>query len=200
MGTASVEPKARLNRRTAIPALIGNPDDFLIIAGLGGSAKDIGALTQETPNVFLFSGAMGGALPTALGLALAQPQRRVLCVTGDGDLLMSLGMLATIGAAKISNLAVVCVDNALYQETGSQASHTGKGVNLAAIAQGAGFPVVRDVSREQEIADASAVLRQSNGAAFVLLRVDDTPPPPYRRNSHAAERKAAFRHALLGTR
>lgn len=196
----SQQSGSRLDRRTAIPALIGDHGDFLIIAGLGGSAKDVGALTRETPNAFLFAGAMGGAVPTAFGLALARPDKRVLCVTGDGDLLMSLGMLATIGAMQPANLAIVCVDNALYQETGSQASHTGRGVNLAAIAEGAGFSVVRDVSSTEQIADASAVLRQSNGPAFVLLHVDETPPPNYKRNSHAVETKAAFRKALLGTR
>ena len=193
-------PARRLDRRTAVPALIGDSSDFLIIAGLGGSAKDVGALTREAPNAFLFSGAMGGALPAALGLALAQPERRVVCVTGDGDLLMSLGMLATIGAMQPPNLAIVCVDNALYQETGGQPSHTGRGVNLAAIAEGAGFAVVRDVAGADQIADASTTLRHSNGPAFVLLRVDDTPPPHYKRNSHATETKTAFRRALLGTR
>lgn len=200
MKPESTRAAYKLNRQTAVPALIGKHEDFLIVSGLAGPAKDIGALTKETPNTFLFGGAMGGALPMAFGLALAQPDRRILCVTGDGDLLMCLGMLATIGAMKPSNLAVVCVDNALYQETGSQDSHTGMGVNLAAIAEGAGFSVVRDVDSEEKITDASTVLRQSNGPAFVLLRVDATPPPKYVRNWQASEAKTAFRKALLGTR
>ena len=107
----------RLDRAEAVPALVGNPDDFLIVAGLAGPAKDIGALTRDGANAFIFAGAMGGAVTTALGLALAQPNKRVLCVTGDGDLLMSLGALATVGVMQPSNLSIVCVDNALYQET-----------------------------------------------------------------------------------
>ncbi|MEM1307325.1 MAG: thiamine pyrophosphate-dependent enzyme [Pseudomonadota bacterium] len=189
----------RLNRQEAVPRLVGDPSDFLIVTGLAGPAKDIGHLTQEAPNAFLFGGAMGGAVPAALGLALAQPDRRVLCVTGDGDLLMSMGTLATIGALGVANLAVVCVDNALYQETGGQTSHTAMGVDLAAIASGAGFGAVRTVNAEDQLADASTLLRQSNGPAFVLLQVDGTPPPKYLRNWNAAERKAMFRRHVLGS-
>ena len=190
----------RLNRTTAVPKLIGNPDDFLIIAGLAGPAKDIGAMVGDAPNTFQFGGAMGGALATALGLALAQPSKRVLCVTGDGDLLMSMGSLAMIGALKPANLSVVCVDNALYQETGGQASHTSMGINLATVAAGSGFPVTRDVTTEAEVEEAAGVLRQTNSPSFVLLRVDASKAPSRKRNLHAAEAKTAFRQALLGTR
>jgi len=191
---------SRLQRAAAVPRLVGDPDDFLIVSGLAGPAKDIGALTQEAPNTFLFGGAMGGALPMALGRALAQPDKRVLCVTGDGDLLMSLSTLATIAALKPANLAVVCVDNALYQETGGQVSHTAQGVDLAKIAAGAGFAATRDVTQDDQLEDASQILRQTNGPAFVLLRVDQSPPPKYARNWQASEMKLAFRKALLGTR
>lgn len=190
----------RLDRTKAVPKLIGNPDDFLIITGLAGPAKDIGAMVGDAPNTFQFAGAMGGALATALGLALARPDKRVLCVTGDGDLLMSMGSLAMIGALKPSNLSVVCVDNALYQETGGQPSHTSMGVDLATIAAGSGFPVTRDVSTEDQLEEAATVLRQSNSTSFVLLRVDEREPAKRKRNLHAAEIKSAFREALLGQR
>ncbi len=186
-----------MDRNVAVPALIGNPDDFLIVAGLAGPAKDIGALTD---NAFLFGGAMGGAVMAGLGLALAQPDKKVLCVTGDGDMLMSLGSLATVGVMKPANFSVVCVDNALYQETGGQTSHTGLGVNLAQVAEGCGFAATRDVSEESQIEEASALLRQANGASFVLLRVDATPSPKGIRNLQATETKAAFRERLLGHR
>lgn len=187
----------RMDRNKAVPALIGNPDDFLIVAGLAGPAKDIGNLTDKA---FLFGGAMGGAVMAGLGLALAQPDKKVLCVTGDGDLLMSLGSLATVGVMKPANFSLVCVDNALYQETGGQTSHTGLGVDLAQIAAGAGFAQTRDVAEESEIEEASALLRQSNGATFVLLRVDATPSPKGIRNLHATETKTQFREMLLGHR
>jgi thiamine pyrophosphate-dependent acetolactate synthase large subunit-like protein len=189
-----------LDRRVAIPKLIGNPDDFLIVAGLAGTAKDIGSLTREAPNTFLFGGAMGGATMAGLGLALAQPKRRVLVATGDGDLLMSLGSLATIAAVAPANLAVLCVDNELYGETGNQRTHTGFATNLAVVAQGCGIPVVHEVATEREIEAAANALRTSNGPVFVLLKVDGGPPPAYSRNWHADETKTAFRRALLGRR
>ncbi|HUS97956.1 MAG TPA: thiamine pyrophosphate-dependent enzyme [Hyphomicrobiaceae bacterium] len=192
--------QSRLQRGQAVPKLIGNPDDFLIVTGLAGPAKDIGAMVGDAPNTFQFAGAMGGAVATALGLALAQPTKRVLCVTGDGDLLMSMGSLAMVGALKPSNLSVICVDNALYQETGGQPSHTSMGVDLATIASGSGFPVTRDVSTMEELDEAASVLRNTNSTAFVLLRVDASESPKNKRNLHAAETKVAFRKALLGTR
>lgn len=186
-----------LDRNKAVPALIGNPDDFLIVAGLAGPAKDIGHMTDKA---FLFGGAMGGAVMAGLGLALAQPDRRVLCVTGDGDLLMSLGSLATVGVMKPSNFALVCVDNALYQETGGQRSHTGHGIDLAQVAAGCGFTVTRDISEESQLEEASGLLRHSNGPTFILLRVDSTPSPKGIRNLQAAETKAEFRQHVLGHR
>ena len=103
-----------LDRRSAVPAVIGNPADFLIIGGLSGSAKDIGSLTGESPNVYLLGGAMGAAVAMGLGLALAQPARRVLVVSGDGEFLMNSGSLATVGYMKPSNLSMLCVDNGCY--------------------------------------------------------------------------------------
>ncbi len=192
--------KSRLDRNVAVPKLVGDPKDFLIVAGLAGPAKDIGAITTDDDAAFLFAGAMGGAVAMALGLALAQPEKRVLCVTGDGDLLMSLGSLATVGAMKPANFSLVCVDNALYQETGGQRSHTGLGVNLAEVAAGCGFTVTRDITKESELEEASQLLRQSNGPTFILLNVDETHPPKGFRNYQASENKTAFRKAVLGKR
>ena len=113
-----------LDRKKAIPILIGDNKRFLIISGLAGPAKDIGFLTKESSNTFIFGGAMGGALPTSLGLALSRPKEKVLCVSGDGDILMSMGCLATIATTKPKNLIIICVDNETYLETGGQTSHT----------------------------------------------------------------------------
>jgi thiamine pyrophosphate-dependent acetolactate synthase large subunit-like protein len=198
--TSSAQISSGLDRREAIPKLFGDPKEFLIIAGLAGAAKDIGELTKEAPNTFLFGGSMGGATMTGLGLALAQPDRRVVVVTGDGDLLMSMGSLATIGIMKPKNLVIVCVDNEIYGETGSQATHTGQGVDLKVVADGCGIPITHEVTNEAQIAEASRSLRRSNGPVFILLKVNGNPPPPYRRNWHAHESKSAFRRALLGKR
>jgi phosphonopyruvate decarboxylase len=187
-----------LDRKLAVPALIGEPSDLLIVAGLAGTAKDIAALTNEGDNTYLMGGAMGAAVPFALGLAYAQPTRRVLAVTGDGDLMMSIGILSTIGVMQPPNLAVLCVDNGHYGETGYQAGHTSRGVDLAQIARGSGIAAAHTVSAEADYPVAAQALRHSNGPAFVWLRVSIAPPPAAKRSWDAVERKLIFRRALLG--
>ncbi len=189
---------SELDRRDAVPALIGDPSDFLIVSGLAGPAKDMGHLTQETPNVYLLGGAMGGAVSMGLGLALAQPERRVLVVTGDGELIMNAGALATVGAMQPSNLSIVCVDNGHYGETGNQEGHTSRGVDLEMIARGSAIAMTRTVNKSEEIAEAAQILRRTNGPSFVLLRVSEGPPAAYKRNFDAVERKIIFRRSLLG--
>lgn len=189
-----------LDRKLAVPALIGDPSGLLIVAGLAGTAKDIAALTDEGPNVFLMGGAMGAAVPFAMGLAYAQPSRWVLAVTGDGDLMMSVGILSTVGVMQPPNLAILCVDNGHYGETGYQAGHTSRGVDLETIARGSGIAATHTVSTEADYDAAARSLRASNGPAFVWLRVTTARPPAYKRNFDAVERKAVFRKALLGQR
>ncbi len=186
-----------LDRRQAVPALVGDPGDFLIVTGLAGTAKDIAALSDDGDNVFTMAGAMGAAVSIGLGLALAKPDRRVLVVTGDGELLMNMGALATVSVMRPPNLAVVCVDNGHYGETGGQRSHTSLGVDLEAIASAAGIPATRIVCKESEIQAASKLLRKSNGPAFVLLKVKPGDPPAYKRNMDPAACRVRFRAALL---
>ncbi len=196
----NVTKVAFMDRREAVPALIGDASDFLIISGLAGAAKDVGAITKESPNTFLFGGCMGGASMTALALAMSQPERRVLLVTGDGEILMSLGSLATIGALQPKNLSVLIIDNELYGETGDQATHTSFGVDLQGVATNCGFGNTQLVTTKDQIPEASKLLRQSNGPCFVVMKVAGGLPGNYSRNWHAEETKLAFRKALLGTR
>ena len=187
-----------LDRKNAIPILIGDHKRFLIISGLAGPAKDIGFLTKESPNTFLFGGAMGGALPTSLGLALSRPKEKVLCVSGDGDILMSMGCLATIATTKPKNLIIICVDNASYLETGGQTSHTGLGVNLDMIAKGCGFPITKTIVTEEELLEGKKFLNNNfDGPAFILLKVSKSNPPKYSRNWNASEEKSKFRKNLI---
>ena len=117
----------RLDRAIAVPRVIGNHRDFLIVSGLAGAAKDVHALEEGADNAYLLGGAMGAAVPMGLGLALAQPDRHVLVVTGDGELLMNVGALATVMAAGVSHFSILCVDNERYGETGNQITHTAMG-------------------------------------------------------------------------
>jgi thiamine pyrophosphate-dependent acetolactate synthase large subunit-like protein len=196
-GTAA-PPAFVLDRREAVPALIGRHEDFLIVTGLAGTAKDVAALTEDGSHTYTMAGAMGGACMLGLGLALAQPERRVLVVTGDGELLMNVGALATIAILNPPNLSILCVDNGHYGETGNQKSHTSLGVQLDRMAAGAGIPVIRVVETEADIADGARCLRDHNAAAFVLLRVSDGPPAAFKRNMSPASCRERFRAGLLG--
>jgi thiamine pyrophosphate-dependent acetolactate synthase large subunit-like protein len=190
-------PEAVLDRREAVPALIARPQDWLVVAGLAGAAQELTAMTQDGPNVFGLGGAMGAAPMMALGLALAQPQRRVLCVTGDGELLMNIGALATIALLNPPNLAIVCVDNGKYGETGNQDSHTGLGVRVDLIAAGAGIPAVFTINTQAEIAEGRRLLEAAEWLCFILLRVKEGPALKVKREMQPHAVRDRFRAALL---
>ena len=195
---SAAAPDFVLDRTQAVPALIGRHEDFLIIAGLAGTARDIAALTKDGAHTYALAGVMGGACAMGLGLALARPERRVLVVTGDGELLMNVGTLATIAVINPSNLSIVCVDNGHYGETGYQKSHTSLGVDLEKMASAAGLKITRTIRSESELADGARLLRDGNGTAFVLLRVKPTDPPSYKRSLDPAMGRLRFRQSLLG--
>jgi thiamine pyrophosphate-dependent acetolactate synthase large subunit-like protein len=188
-----------LDRQDAVPALIGRHEDFLIVSGLAGTSRDIAALTGDGAHTYTMAGAMGGACMIGLGLALARPDKRVLVVTGDGELLMNVGALATIAVTNPPNLAIVCVDNGHYGETGYQKSHTSLGVDLEKIAVGSGIKATRTITSKVELADGPRLLREGNGTAFVVLRVKPTDPPAFKRNMDPSACRSRFRIALLGT-
>src|SRR5260221_3236941 len=165
-----------LDRREAVPALIGRHEDFLIVTGLAGTAKDIAALTGDGEHPFTMAGAMGAACMMGLGLALARPDRRVLVITGDGELLMNVGALATIAVMNPANLSIVCVDNGHYGETRYQKRHTSLGVDLEKIPIGSGIKMTRTIIRRDEIADGGQLLRAGNGPTIVMLALKPTHP------------------------
>src|SRR3546814_5162061 len=143
-------------------------------------------------------GAMGSGAATALGRALAQPDGRVLALTGDAELLMGVGSLATIGVRRPKNLAVVVLDNGRFGETGGQVSHTAEGVDIAGIAESCGVPVVCRVSDSAGIADLRERLHRDEGPILAVVPVDPHMPPvvmPIRDGLTGARR---FCEALLG--
>ena len=167
--------------------------------GLAGTARDVAALTNDGANTYTLAGAMGGACMIGLGLALARRDRRVLVVTGDGELLMNVGALATIAVMNPPNLVIVCVDNGHYGETGYQKSHTSLGVDLEKMAAGAGIKLTRTIEQEADLAAGAQLIREANATAFVLLRVKPTEPPSFKRVKDPAFCRDRFRAALLGT-
>src|ERR1700724_1595280 len=172
--SAVTAPGFVLERSEAVPALIGRHEDFLIIAGLGGTACDVGAVAGDGAHVYSLAGAMGAACMMGLGLALARADKRVLVVTGDGELLMNVGALASIAVIDPPKLAILCVDNGHYGETGWQKSHTSLGVDLEKIAVGCGIKHTHTVSTEADVTTGARLLRESNSTAFVVARVKPT--------------------------
>ena len=187
-----------LDRRNAIPALIGRHEDFLIVSGLAGTSRDVAALTGDGAHTYTMAGAMGGACTIGLGLALARPDKRVLVVTGDGELLMNIGALATIAVMNPPNLSIVCVDNGHYGETGYQQSHTSLGTDLERMAAGAGIRLTRTIEQQADIAAGARLIREGNATSFVLLRVKPTEPPRDQRLLDPTGGRIRFRASLLG--
>lgn len=166
-----------LERRAAVKALLDDRGDLLVVTGLGSPTYDVFAAGDHDGNFYLW-GAMGGAALMALGIAQAQPGRPVAAFTGDGEQLMGLGGLATIAVSGAKNLSVVVLDNGHFGETGRQISHSGLGVDLAAVATTLGFPVVKTVSSPAELDAARAMLQQTGaGPSLLLVRIanGDTP-------------------------
>jgi thiamine pyrophosphate-dependent acetolactate synthase large subunit-like protein len=194
---ASKGKSKALDRREVVRMLLAGRGELLVIAGLGAPAWDATDAGDHALNFPLWGG-MGGAAAIGLGLALAQPERRVLVLTGDGELLMGMGSLATIGAQRSSNLSVVVLDNERYGETGMQASHTAFGVDLAAVAKACGFVSATMVTTIEQVRRLRADLHQAEGPLFAQVKVAPDKLPlvlPPRDGAHLKDR---FREALLG--
>lgn len=189
--------KATLHRRDVVRALLAERGDLLVVSGLGSTSWDCTA-AGDSPFTFPLWGAMGVAAMTGLGLALAQPRRRVLVITGDGEMLMGLGSLATIGVQQPRNLAIAVIDNERYGETGMQATHTAYGVDIAAVARGCGFETARIVWRQSGLGAARRLLRSGAGPVLAQIKVIPEKLPLVLPPRDGSLLKARFRRALLG--
>jgi len=163
-------PNALLHRRDVVNELLRDRGDLLVIAGLGAPNWDVSA-AGDSPNNFPLWGAMGAASMIGLGLALAQPKRRVLVITGDGEMLMSVGALATIAVEKPPNLTIAVLDNERFGETGMQKTHTAAGVDLAGMAAAAGIRTSRIVRTMEEVADIRKLAHQGKEAVFAQVKI-----------------------------
>jgi thiamine pyrophosphate-dependent acetolactate synthase large subunit-like protein len=159
-----------LGRRDVAKALLADRGDLLVVTGLGSCAWDATA-AGDHPLTFPLWGAMGGAVTIGLGLALARPERRVLVMTGDGEMLMGIGSLATVAIQAPDNLAIVVLDNERYGETGMQATHTAGSVNLTDVAASCGIAVTGEVRSEVELAAALPVIRSRPGPVFMDIKI-----------------------------
>jgi thiamine pyrophosphate-dependent acetolactate synthase large subunit-like protein len=186
----------KLERRATMATLLENRgDDLLVVPGLGSTAWDAAAAGDNDRNFYLW-GAMGGAAMIGLGLALAQPRRRVAVITGDGEMLMGLGSLATIGAQRPRNLAVIVFDNGVYGETGMQPSHTQSGVDLIGVAGACGIGACLDVRDENALFDLARRLKNLHETLFVRVLIAAEEPPRVLPLRDGVALKERFRAAI----
>ena len=161
-----------LHRRDVVKALLANRKEAIAIGGLGASTNDITAAGDHARNFYLWGG-MGGAAMMGLGLALAQPKLPVVVITGDGEMLMGMGSLATIGLQKPRNLSIVVLDNECYGETGGQMSHTASAADLVGVARACGISDSRAISTMAEVeAFATSIQDVFAGPRFASVKID----------------------------
>jgi thiamine pyrophosphate-dependent acetolactate synthase large subunit-like protein len=189
-----------LERRAAMATLLADRgDDLLVVPGLGSTCWDLAAAGDNDRNFYLW-GAMGGAAMIGLGLALAQPDKRVAVITGDGEMLMGMGALATIGIQKPPNLAVIVFDNGVYGETGMQPSHTqGRdigGVDLLKVAEGCGLGPCLDVRDLADLAGLAGLLKHLAAPLFARVLIEPVDPPRVLPERDGVVLKRRFRAAL----
>ena len=170
---------------------------LLVVTGLGSTNWDFTA-AGDRDLIFPMWGAMGGAVPVGLGLALAQPKNQVLVATGDGEMLMGLGSLATVAVQTPTNLTIVVFDNEHYGETGMQLSATADEADIAAVANGCGIKTAVTINNDNELKKALPELFEIPGPSLWVIKVraenlDFVLPP-----KDGAFLKDRFRRALLG--
>ena len=161
-----------LERRSVVSALLEGRKGAIAVGGLGASTYDIAAAGDHDRNFYLW-GAMGGAVMIGLGVALAQPELPVVVITGDGEMLMGMGSLATVGLQQPKNLTIVVLDNEVYGETGGQASHTGINTDLVGVAKACGIGDARSVTTMAEIKTFAASMQDvAAGPRFASVKID----------------------------
>ncbi|KJC45897.1 aldehyde dehydrogenase [Bradyrhizobium sp. LTSP885] len=161
-----------LDRRAVVAQLLKDRNGAIAVGGLGASTYDIAAAGDHDRNLYLW-GAMGGAVMIGLGLALAQPSLPVVVITGDGEMLMGMGSLATVGLQRPANLSIVVLDNEAYGETGGQVSHTAASADLVGVAKACGIKDSRAISTMAEVeAFASSLQDVTTGPRFASAKID----------------------------
>lgn len=182
----------RLDRREFVASLRTAVPDALVVSGLGSASYDLFAAGHRPGNFYLW-GAMGAAAPLALGLALAQPERSVVALTGDGEQLMGIGSLGSIAAARPANLTMVVLDNGHFGETGMQKSHTSLGTDLVAVAKGFG---ISDAFVGTDVAAVASRVLARRGPAFAHVPITTDEPSRALPSRDGVAVKNDFRAAL----
>jgi thiamine pyrophosphate-dependent acetolactate synthase large subunit-like protein len=165
----------RADRREFVARLLKALPEAFVVTGLGSATYDVFAAGDRDQNYYLW-GAMGGAASLGLGLALAQPEKSVLVITGDGEQLMGIGSLGTIAAKQPRNLTIVVLDNGHFGETGMQRSHTSLGTDLVAVAKGFGIADAFSVASTEGYAAIAERAGARKGPTFVQVFINANEP------------------------
>jgi thiamine pyrophosphate-dependent acetolactate synthase large subunit-like protein len=160
----------KIQRRPFVAALMQQRNGALVVPGLGSPTWDLSAAGDSAEYLYSWGG-MGLAVPTALGIALAQPQRRVLCLTGDGELMMGVGSLAVVGDQRPANLSILVLDNEHFSETGQQRGLTGTAADLCAVARGFGIAKTLLVTEESQTRELAELLFRTPGPVFAVAKI-----------------------------
>jgi thiamine pyrophosphate-dependent acetolactate synthase large subunit-like protein len=165
------------DRRRLVATLMEDRGDSLVVAGLGAATWDLAAAGDHPGNVYTWGG-MGLACMMGFGLALAQPERRVLVVTGDGEMMMGVGSLAAIANAPARNLAILVLDNQAFGETGKQTGLTAGATDIRAMAEGAGIRETMSATKADDLADLKTLLFATAGPTLAVARIELSDDPP----------------------
>jgi thiamine pyrophosphate-dependent acetolactate synthase large subunit-like protein len=189
-----------LDRRAVVAKLLAGRKDLLVVTGLGSASYDVMAAGDHDNNYYLWA-AMGSAAMVGLGLAKAQPEKSVVVITGDGEMLMGFGAIATIALQKPANLSIVVLDNGHFGETGMQVSHAGRGIDLERVAETCGFSWTAVIKDEAGVDDLKPRLSDRTGTKFVTVKIKPENPPrvlPPRDGVYIKNRfRAALGHAPI---
>ena len=189
--------KFKLNRRLVISELLKERENSLIVNGLGGTCWDVASLGDNDLNFYVWGG-MGNACMIGLGLALSQPDKKVIVITGDGEMLMGIGSLATIALKQPKNLSIVVFDNELYGETGNQKTHTAYCTNLSKIAIGSGIINSSIILTQEDLLSLSIEIHQIKNLSFSVIKINQDQEEIVLPIREGAFIKSRFRRALLG--
>lgn len=171
-----IPKRQRADRRAFVANLLSQVPDALVVTGLGSAAYDVYAAGDRDLNYYLW-GAMGGSTSIGLGLALAQPDKSVVVITGDGEMLMGIGSLGTIAAKQPKNLTIVVLDNGHFGETGMQQSHASLGTDLVAVAKGFGIADAQGIDSVEAGDGVAQSIRARQGSTFVQVFIEANEPP-----------------------
>lgn len=184
-----------LDRRVVVASLLADRKDLLVVAGLGSAAYDTMAAGDHDRNFCLW-GAMGSASMIGFGLAMAQPDRPVLVLTGDGEILMGFGSLATIAVNKPGNLTITVLDNEHFGETGMQPSHTAQGVDIDKVASDCGFDWTAKITDMRGVSDLRNRIHTGGGLKLATIKIKPEMAPRVLPPRDGIYLKNRFRAAL----